>query len=189
MDDTQTPLEATAKDSTYELSLKGQGIEVERNVGEEVALQILAILMGGGQAGPASRGAAVQLGRTTRGGGRGQSLREFLNQVEAKRNVDKIVAIASYLETERGYETFSSDQIKKEFKTAREPIPANYPRDFKWAVGVGWLAPEPDDPDEYYVTESGRKAVEAKFSPEIKKTTTVGKTERRRRPRKKGDEA
>ena len=174
----------TNSEPGYALSLKGEGIEVEREIDQTMALEILSIVMGGA----GSKQMQSPLPRVESSRRRGQSLREFLNEVEAKRNVDKIVAIASYLETERGYETFSADQVKKEFKTAREPAPANYPRDFKWAVATGWLAPTPEDPDEFYVTESGRKAIEGKFSSEIKKTTTVWKSERRRRPRSKKGE-
>jgi hypothetical protein len=173
----------------YELSLKGRGIGVEREITEPVALQILSVLMGQEQPIPSRRASGMQPARPVDAARPGRSLREFLNEVEASRNVDKIVAIAAYLESERGYETFSSTQIKGEFRSAREPTPANFPRDFRAAIGAGWLAPSHDDPNEYYVTDSGRRAVEAQFSAEVKRTARSDRPGRRRRSRGQGDEA
>lgn len=85
-------------------------------------------------------------------------------------------------------DTFSKDDVRKEFRHAGEAVPGNYSRDFRWAVSAGWIAPVLGEPDMFFVTGKGDKAVEAKFSEEIKKATGVGKTARRRRPRKKGDE-
>jgi hypothetical protein len=186
MDDNAPSPKDVSEGATYELTLKGQGVEVDRKVDEEVALQILATVMGGGQvtgARPPVRQRPVQ----SRADGRGQALREYLDEVQPKRNVDKILAVASYLKVERGAETFGADDIKKQFRSASEPVPGNYSRDFRWAVAAGWVAPVSDEPGEFYVTKKGDEAVEARFSAEVKRSTTVGKTVRRRRGRKKED--
>jgi hypothetical protein len=179
---------------SYKLTLAGDGLSVERDVTEDVALQILATVMGGGvpagapqrragRSAPAVGGAAVA---TTPGR---LSLREHLDDVDAKRNVDKILAIAAYLRDQRGFETFDSAAIKKEFRNAGEAVPGNFPRDFRWAVTAGWVAAADDVPGEYYVTTTGDNALANKFSADIKKATPSGKSARRRRPRKNEAEA
>jgi hypothetical protein len=72
---------------------------------------------------------------------------------------------------------------------ASEPVPGNYARDFRWAVANGWIAPDHSRPGEYFVTTKGDQAVEAKFTDEIKKSTGVDRTARRRRRKKKDAEA
>lgn len=192
MDDNQTERASgeTPEPVMYELSLKGGGITVEREIDEESALQILATVMGRGQASAAPRTTDKHSAPTAaRGSGRGRSLREYLDEVEPKRNVDKILAIASYLKVERDTETFDSNEVKKQFRSASEPVPGNYSRDFSWAVAAGWIAPAQDVPGDYYVTKKGDQAVAAKFSDDVKKATGVGKTARRRRAKKKADES
>ena len=176
---------------TYKLSLKGEDTSFEREISEELASQVLTVVMRGSQSVPAGSLLSRELEPDlTPGGGRRQSVREYIDGVEAKRNVDKILAIASFLETVRGEETFSVDQVKREFRNARERVPGNFSRDFSWAVRNGWIAADDEAPGEYYVTQEGRKAVADKFSDEVKKTTGVSRgTSRRRKRRSPGDEA
>lgn len=181
----------TPKGETYKLTLKGGGLSVDREVDEATAFQILAAVMGG-----------ATLPRVTSGGGGGAhavdltrarphaagrlSLREHMDEFEPKRNPDKILAIAAYLTDTREMETFTSDDVKKEFRNASEPVPGNYARDWRWTISNGWIAKADGFPGEYYVTGKGRDALSAKFSDDVKKTTGVSKTSRRRRtPTKK----
>lgn len=181
--------EGTSETETYELSLKGEGITVERTVQKDVALQILAAILGTGGMPTAVAGG---LARTTAvrpvaeadmviGGGRPESLREFLDNADAKRNVEKILAIAKYLELSNPETAITPDVIKAQFRKASEKVPGNYARDFRWAVSNGWLAPIDGAPGEYYITKTGTMAVEEKFSSEIKKKTGVEKSRARRR--------
>lgn len=173
---------------SYQLILKGGGITLEREVGEDIALEIVSVVMGGSRAAAPRREA-----RPTQGGSRtaprGQSLREYFDEVEPQRNVEKILAIASYLDVVGGQDTFTSDDVKREFRSASEPVPGNYSRDFRWAVSAGWIAPAPDEPGQYFVTNTGHDAITAKFSDEVKKATGVQRMARRRRPRKQGDDS
>src|SRR4029079_17260039 len=89
--------ETAAEGRTYELSLKGEGITVDRHVDEAIALQVLAIVMGGAAA---AGGTGQQPGKPTQvlpGATSAQSLREYLDEADPKRNVDTILAIAAYL--------------------------------------------------------------------------------------------
>jgi hypothetical protein len=132
---------------------------------------------------PAAQGRAVSgPGSNPRQGS--PSLREFLDQHEPGRNVEKIVAIAAYLEEHRGMGSFTKEDVRKGFRDASEPVPGNYGRDFNWARSAGWIA-NTDNRGEYYVTKTGREAVQNNFPPEIRKASAVGKTARKRRPKSK----
>ena len=192
MEATESATSPAEERRVYKLSLKlvsaqkGDDATFEREIPEELAYQVLAIVMGAGAAGPVGPQAPVvrEPASAIRPSGQRQSVREYIDAVEAKRNVDKILAIASFLETVRGEETFSVDQIKREFRNARERVPGNYSRDFSWAVRNGWIAADDEAPGEYYVTRAGHEAVAAKFSDEVKKGTGVAKASRRRRARR-----
>ena len=109
-----------------------------------------------------------------------------MDEFEPKRNPDKILAIAAYLVDTREKDTFTPDDVKKEFRNASEPVPANYARDWGWAVSNGWIAKADGEPGEFYITLKGRDALSQKFSDEVKKATK--QTGRRRRTRKKADD-
>lgn len=173
--------------ATYNLTLAGGGLTIEREVDEATALQIIAAVMGGGTLPRVASGGhggarAADLSRPAlqHGSTGGLSARGYIDEHDAKRNVDKILALATYVVDTRDVDTFTSDDVKREFRNAAEPVPGNYARDFKWAVQNDWIAPAEGLPGEYYVTAKGRKALEAKFSSDVKKSTAV-KSGRRKR--------
>ena len=108
------------------------------------------------------------------------SLREHLTATEAKRNPDKILAIADYLERIEGLHGFSKDDIKARFRTAGESPPGNFPRDFSWTVSNGWIAEDAQTKGQFYVTRTGQSAVEAGFSDDVTKTSKLRSSRRRR---------
>jgi hypothetical protein len=79
-------------------------------------------------------------------------------------------------------ELFTKDDIRGRFRLSGEAAPANFPRDFIWAVKNGWIAEDPKSPGSFYVTQKGRNAIENNFSSEVKKGTPQPAA--RRRPRK-----
>jgi hypothetical protein len=175
----------TAEDGSLtrkvKLSLEGDGIAFEREIDEVTALDILAVVMSGGGTITSPQTPTIKHGvprpQPRTGAGR-QSLREYLDEVQPKRNPDKILAIAKYLSNET--ENFTRKQVQERFRDAAEPVPGNYGRDFTWCVRNGWLAPVAGSQDEYYVTKAGNDALAEKFSSEIKKKTTVPAGRRRR---------
>ncbi|HEY2355082.1 MAG TPA: hypothetical protein VGH79_09325 [Gaiellaceae bacterium] len=195
MNDVTENSEDAAPDETFRVSVSGEGIALDRSIDRDAALQILSIAMGG--AAPASPsvpgGPIASTPITTAGasGGTGGrlSLREFLNEVEAKRNPDKILAIGKYLQAQRGQETFSAADVKGQFKNAGEALPGNFPRDWTWAVTNGWIAEDHSARGTFYVTDTGDAALAAKFGGDVKKRTGVSKgTRRRRAAKQKADE-
>lgn len=82
-------------------------------------------------------------------GGSVASAREALDLSGAKTNPEKIVALAEYV-LQDGGETFKVEDVKTQFRRARETAPANFSRDLSVAVQAGWIAQ--GDGDEYYTT-------------------------------------
>lgn len=77
------------------------------------------------------------------------SAREALDLSGAKTNPEKIVALGEYV-LQDGGETFKVEDVKAQFRRARETAPGNFSRDMTTAVQAGWIAP--GDGDEYYIT-------------------------------------
>lgn len=77
------------------------------------------------------------------------SARDALDISGAKTNPEKIVALGQYVMQDGG-DTFKVEDVKTQFRRARETPPANFTRDLSVAVKEGWLAVGADG--EYYVT-------------------------------------
>ncbi|MGB7101895.1 MAG: hypothetical protein WBD95_24405, partial [Xanthobacteraceae bacterium] len=88
--------------------------------------------------------------------------------------------IAEYL-TAGGATDFSKDDVLTQFRIAREAMPGNFRRDFSWAISTGWIAEDPHDPNRFYITQSGKRAVEGNFSKEVTKNSGFRSVRRRRR--------
>jgi hypothetical protein len=99
------------------------------------------------------------------------SIREFLDEHNAKRNPDIITATALYLSVHEGKPYFTKEDILDAFEAAAEPAPKNFPRDLKWAIKIGWIAEKRGTTDTYYVTSSGKNAVNSSFPNELIKKT------------------
>jgi hypothetical protein len=167
------------KPPTYSLTLKGEGISVSREVDQAVARSILEIVLGGDPEAAATGEHPKSPG--VKGGRNRVSLREFLDGSEAKRMPDKIVTIGEYLISQAGQEDFTGDDVRERFRAAGEVPPANFGRDFKWTISNGWVAEDPKKAGHYYVTQTGKTAIQGKFSGEIKKKSGFKPLGRRRR--------
>ncbi|WP_398484536.1 hypothetical protein [Tardiphaga sp.] len=147
----------------FSLRLSGDGINIEQQIEQRLALQVVQVVMGGGVSGPAAPplGAShsapppnsVQL-----------SLREHLDKIGASKKPEQIVTIAQYVCEVEGQGDFSRDDIKSRFITAREPPPGNFSRDFAVAQKNGWVAEVHGKKSRYYVTAKGNQAINANFS-------------------------
>jgi len=157
--------------SGYKLTLKGDGITVERDISEVLAKDIIAMILGGGnipQSSPSTQtSAAIQqshYGKQQNNSGLPRkSLREYLNEVGARKNPQKILAIAGYLVKFMEKETFSVADIKPQFKVASEPIPANLTRDFQIVSQNGWIAQDHEERKMFFITRTGLEALDNKF--------------------------
>ncbi len=77
------------------------------------------------------------------------SARDALAISGAKTNPEKIVALGEYI-LQDGGETFKVEDVKAQFRRARETPPANFSRDLSIAVQAGWIAEA--EVGEYYTT-------------------------------------
>jgi len=173
----------------YEVSVRGGGLAFERTVQESVALQVLAVVMGGGVASPpagASPGFAIPkapTGTPPAAGSDGEpplTVGEFLADASAKSNPDKITAIAAYLK-QAGTLRFSPEDIRNQFPQAGEALPANFSRDFRQTVANKWIAPDPPaGKDQYYITATGLAAVRSGFTGSKKAASPRKRASRRK---------
>jgi hypothetical protein len=163
----------------YAFTLKGDGMDFSREVDEPTARSLLNLALGGGV--PASlaaaKGGSGSPGASTQAP---TSLREFLNNHHAKRIPEKIVTIGEYL-TSNGAADFSKDDVLTQFRVARELMPGNFRRDIIWTIANGWIAEDVKNSGRFYVTQAGKRAVEEKFSKEIKKKSGFRSVRRNRR--------
>ncbi|MDQ8043517.1 MAG: hypothetical protein REI11_02860 [Patulibacter sp.] len=90
-----------------------------------------------------------------------QSPRDAIEVSGAKKNPEKIVALGAYVLLDGG-ETFKAEDVKGQFRRARETAPGNFSRDLSAAVTAGWIAE--DSPGEYYLTNKVGGILEGEFS-------------------------
>jgi hypothetical protein len=170
---------------SFSVKLTGDGIQLERNIDQATALEILAVVMGR-SAGSRTQERGESASATRRSTAR--SIREYLDEIEAVRNPDKILGIANFLISEHGYKRVTSADIKNAFPSAGETVPANFPRDLRWAVTNGWLGEDPTQRGAYYVTETGRAAIEERFSADVRRGTGQARRRRTRRSQRRASE-
>lgn len=174
-----------AAEKGFRLKLTGDGVSVDRTVSADVAHQIVAIALGAALTAPepVRQGSDGTSGtREVQAGVAGRtppSVREFLLQQEAKRIPEQIATMALFLKNHRSTPVFTSKDLVKTFEDAQEPVPKNLPRDVKWAVRIGWIAPKAGLKNTYYLTSSGEAAVGAKFPAEVRQKTRVASSRRR----------
>jgi hypothetical protein len=170
----------------FKVTVQGDGIAVDRAVDQAKARAVLDILLGGeaavGQRTPAAKSGGSSTGSIDLGSRNAPriSLREFLEDAEAKRNPDKIVVIAEYLVEFEGMRDVGKEDIKGRFRTAGEPSPANFSRDFAWAIQSGWLAEDSGNPGRFYVTRKGKDAIAQKFVSDVRRALRQTPSRRRR---------
>lgn len=173
----------------YKVTITGPGLSLEMaEVPRAICDQITVLILTGGSVSPAANVSSaastgeMSVSRSTahvglaarRSGNPELSLREFLDGLEPKRGPDKITAIGLYLYDHSDQDTFSGVELEHAFQSASEPVPANMPRDIKWTVKTGWIAPALGLKGRYYVTKSGRSAAEKKFPKDVVKKTRLG---------------
>lgn len=153
-------------ESTYELSLKGPGITISKSIDAGTAAAIAQIAVGGAKA---HRPLVENRGMVSSKSlpictDQPLSLREFLQQVNPSIGIHaKILAVGRYMRDFEGQADFSRDDIRTRFRTAGEPQPANFPRDFQKAVRAGWIAEDPGNRGRFYVTRTGDELIDQGF--------------------------
>lgn len=175
----------TSDAGTYQITIKGDGLAVDRRIDEETARAVLNLLMGASPGNSAGVGGRQQERRIPAPGEERQpSIREFLNASGATRVIDKIAAIGLYLDEYEEQGQFDQRDIVDHFERASESVPANMARDLDSAVKASLIAKAAGDGKRYYVTNTGREAAAAQFSVEWR-----NKTRPKAKPRRKPNRA
>lgn len=157
----------------YVLKLNGKGIAIDMSVDRSKARKILNIalsevddplndMVSGRQVAPSTPERSL-------------SLREYFDRKEAFKKPEQILAIASFMAETEGSEDVGRDEVKSRFALAREPLPANFPRDFMTTLRNGWLAPVHGKQDRFYVTQSGIQALDSNFKTPVRRATSSRK--------------
>lgn len=148
----------------FSLRLVGEGINVEKQIDQRAALQVLHVVMGGGTPTITSPLTSGLKGEARSADGVTLSLREYLDKIGASKKPDQITTIAHYVSQHEGQGDFSRDDIRSRFLTAREPLPRNFGRDFAVALKNGWIAEVHGKKNRFYVTAKGTQAINDSFS-------------------------
>lgn len=172
----QTASHEEPKESTT-ITITGPGMHFAREISDDQVLSILRLLLGGERGGYALEEHRSDFGSPT-GLPRRQAISEFYRSVAPKRYPEKLVTIAAYLQQTLSRRYFTADDLRAQFRQVNEMPPANLPRDFKAAMGAGWIAEDPEAPGQFFVTQSGLDAVESGFTANSK---SISKSRRRRK--------
>jgi hypothetical protein len=160
----------------YSLSLKGRGISIAQNVDQPTARAIVDIVLGGDlSAKSPSLSTKLPVSAPT---SHGMSVREFLDHSRPTSNPEKITAIGEYVATSEGQGTFTKEQVLARFRSAGEPAPRNFRRDFAKAISKGWIAEDTRSPGNFYVTRKGKTAIGEGFSSGAKDSNARSKLSR-----------
>jgi len=146
------------------LSIKGHGLSFERDIPDSMVLRIMRLALTREGAADEPTAPLAQGRDAGNGESRKESLAEFYKRAGPKKYPEKLATIAAYMQKILGRNSFTSDDLRGQFRAVNEPAPANMPRDFKTAVGEGWIAEEHDQPGQYFITTSGMETVETGFS-------------------------
>jgi hypothetical protein len=150
-------------EETYHLSLKGPGITINKNVDARIAAAIAHMTLGG-LADEESRNPSEP--KIALNSERPLSLREFLQRVASSGGIHvKIAAVGRFMRDYEKLDDFGREDIRSRFRSAGEPQPANFPRDFQKAIRAGWIAEDPQNKGRFYVTRTGDGAIEERLTP------------------------
>lgn len=170
-------------ETRFQIKLTGPGLNFETDITPDKASHIVQICLA------ASSLPSNILDKQVRPEASKDSLSvvEHFNQFNPRRNPDKILCFASYIIDVLGRESFEPEEIKPYFQKCGEPTPKNFSRDFRWAVSNGWLDEILNNLGQFYITSSGRKALEYNFALDvIQKTKAPELRAHQKRRTKKG---
>src|SRR5688572_1680909 len=118
----------TEKKELYRIRIEAPGLTLERDVSQDVGARIVLLILDGvdQRDRPASvPEVAAAVPTAMRDEQPRKSLPEFLNDSQARRNPDKIVAIATYLREYDQRKTFNLRDVVAGFELAAEQQPGN----------------------------------------------------------------
>jgi hypothetical protein len=153
----------SSDEGVYHLSLTGSGITIDKAIDSRTAGAVAHLVLGGVEV-PPPPAATSQGGRPLTSPNSSEqrvSLREFLQMSALDRGIHtKILAVGRYMRDFEGQSDFTRDDVRARFRSAGEPQPANFPRDFQKALRAAWIAEDHQNRGHYYVTHAGDREIE-----------------------------
>ncbi len=167
---------------SYKISIEGFGLSLEREVPQDIGEKVVVLLLTGQSTEVTSRqdnknsnseasNPFQEESKANPSQDSNISVREYLDNNNAKRVPDKVTTIGDYLRIHSNQADFDRSDLVTQLENAAERVPRNLARDIKWAMKAGWIAPRNGMQDRYYVTNSGQNAVSEKFSKEVVQKT------------------
>jgi hypothetical protein len=168
----------------FKLELTGPGINIKKEISQDLSQKIVLLIFSENRdenviPESAPHSINIQTETHSQHSSPSHSLREFIIEHDAQRVPDKITAIGQYINKYRNTKNFNRANLIKLFEEAGEPVPKNISRDIKWALKIGWISGCSDNKSNFWVTNSGIKAIDDNFSIETKrKSRFASKTKR-----------
>lgn len=94
------------------------------------------------------------------------SVKEFLLEVKPSSDVERTAAFGFFLENQRGYTSFTTENITACFREAREKVPDNVTDKINKCIANGWIMKhneKKDNKNAFVMTRSGENIVKTKF--------------------------
>lgn len=140
------------QDNSIKISITGK-LTYSDEISISQATQIIAFL-NSDEPKPGELGAPPREGGITSRNPKAKQIenaRDAIDTCGAKTNPEKIVALGAYV-LQDGGETFKVEDVKSQFRRARETVPGNFTRDLNAAISAGWIAEDDNVTGEYYLT-------------------------------------
>lgn len=155
----------------YEIEIKGEGLTLNREIPETKVTEILGILLGPNRGEGAVSTSSAQVSGSTGVHGTAQtdaessgndgepvkSIAQFMNEVGANNNFQKLAAIALYHDMYLGKNTVRRDKFPEWFEKAGLSVPKNLPRDIRNSVKRTLIAESTSEENRYYATEAAKE--------------------------------
>ena len=126
------------KQLEIKLTIKGDGISINRSIDENTAAQIISLCIGSGNDGQDAMDVAQSVSMTS--GSPSKTARGHLLFYKPSGNQEKILVLAHFLKEVRKIDPFQKDQINELFGEIREKIPAGLSTDFARLLRKDWVA-------------------------------------------------
>ena len=163
------------KSTKIKLVIQGEEISYKKEIDEVTAIKIMNLCSQGLNLIEEIDNKDNTITVSTPSKSRPHSPAEFIHKYGPKRNPDKILVLAFFLEEVRSQDRFTPNEIKKLFVEAGEVVPANFTRDFKWSISSSWVTSDPSKKNTYYVTTTGKNVVTQGFPKDLVKKSLQGR--------------
>lgn len=159
------------KTMAVKITIEGEGLKYETSADILKASQIIAFLNAGERQEENSTSVVASNPGSLLPDNNSKSPREYIIELGAKTNPQKILAFAKYNCDKNQTESFDPTVIKSYFKKSGEPEPRNYSRDLKEAIRLRYIYETDDNDGTFSITAHGNALLSKTFEGETKTST------------------